>query len=251
MCALTVNGGGTLQVDAAISALSLSDSEATTLNVTSSPAGVLGSVGVAGLERAGGNPSRRSRSGAHRGRAAQLALSPRSPNRRLRRNHQPLAGRGSVEEELGAGDQGPEPGRSALGGMNWSLGSRESDLDACSWDRGRTSVTPRAPALPSHSTRRPLASFLAKNGREALVSRAVVVSLESGMAILAMTSHGQAARATANDTRPVALSSCQQATLRYKFNRTPRSGSKLVDSAQSKPGVQHAESHRRHHHAGS
>ena len=35
---LTVNGGGTLQVNAAISAASLSDSEATTLNVTSSPA---------------------------------------------------------------------------------------------------------------------------------------------------------------------------------------------------------------------
>ncbi len=36
--ALTVNGGGTLQVNAAISASSLSDSEGTTLNVTSSPA---------------------------------------------------------------------------------------------------------------------------------------------------------------------------------------------------------------------
>ena len=35
---LTANGGGTLQVNAAIAASSLSDSEATTFNVTGSPA---------------------------------------------------------------------------------------------------------------------------------------------------------------------------------------------------------------------
>src|SRR6516162_2711596 len=38
---------------------------------------------------------------------------------------------------------------------------------------------------------------------------------------------------------------------RYKFNRALTSGSKLVDSAQSTPGVCHAESHPRHHHAGT
>ncbi len=49
----------------------------------------------------------------------------------------------------------------------------------------------------------------------------------------------------------VALASCQQVISRYKFNRTLSAGSKLVDSAQSRPGVRHAESHPRHHHAGT